>query len=213
VCLLCSVAIPNCLKCSNYTYCQACFNNSYYLDVNTIIDNRCLPCSTYITGCDTCTNTTACDKCLNVTLYLFNPITLMCVSCDFYLPNCSTCLLNHICLTCFDHRFAVDVYNACTACESLMASCYYCSTRNRCKLCLFGRLLPDRSGCYAAIGCIVVDATTPLPVNCIKCDPAQFIPTPLFNGSCKCIEGWIVGNFCTTVVGCAATKLDVFNRT
>jgi hypothetical protein len=166
-----------------------------------------------MTGCNTCMSTTFCDTCLNITLYLYNFISYKCVPCDYYLPNCSTCLLTHVCLTCFDHRFGVDIYNACSLCESLMASCYYCKYRTMCKLCIFGRLLPDRTGCYTAIGCIAVNPITPLPYNCIACDTAQFLPTPLTNGSCKFIEGWIVGNFCTTVVGCASTKLDIWNKT
>jgi hypothetical protein len=65
-----------------------------------------------------------------------------------------------------------------------------------------------KGGCTSVIGCrYVVQLYIPFFIGvCYACDEAFFEYNLATNG-CDCKEGWIIGELCTSIVGCSATQL------
>jgi cysteine-rich repeat protein len=91
-----------------------------------------------------------------------------------------------------------------------MQSCNRCISRTACMRCLTGRLVTDQTGCSNIVGCVNVNPLASISNNCRRCDHFNFHALPQY-GRCVCIEGWIVGMYCTTVVGCTSLMM-VGNR-
>jgi cysteine-rich repeat protein len=87
-----------------------------------------------------------------------------------------------------------------------MQYCDTCTLRWDCSHCLSGRLVADKTGCSRIVGCTSVRPLDPISDNCLACDTIEFHTFPHF-GRCNCIQGWIVGLHCTTVVGCTSVTL------
>jgi cysteine-rich repeat protein len=206
-CVLCSTALSNCSTCTTHTLCSSCIDNTHaivYIDIDNQI---CLPCSSFLAGCETCSDNATCLTCFANQTNYYVPSLFICRWCNTLFQFCKTCTRSS-CLSCVSNQYALSNSSICKTCESYMPDCITCDTYATCLTCRRGRLLADRTACTPIHGCVEINIFNG---NCSRCDPRGFDNNPLA-GSCNCKPGyWVLGIYCTNVLGC--TTMSQINDT
>lgn len=93
---------------------------------------------------------------------------------------------------------------SCILCSSVLYGCKLCSNQYTCTDCYSG--IPTQGLCLDIVGCIAGFQTNlkgSIVSICSQCDYPTF-SLNVSTKTCQCTTGFLVGSFCTTVVGCIA---------
>lgn len=199
LCETCSDFMPNCLNCTNETYCTQC-DTSFYFDDLTVgsqtckaCNYSCATCNTKWYQCQTCspgmsrllnTVTNRCD-CQSISYFEMgtNP---NCQLCSNYINNCDVCYNQSYCVTCNSGYYVKANGTGSTICAICTTPCLQCfGTPTNCTDCAAGRLLN-----YSTRTCDCLQgfyATS--PVACAPCSPLLG-SCLLCNNGTTCLSCW-----------------------